>query len=119
MILTQREDQDKLLKSSEADEIAGDSQEEPTDLKDNPAYVSRISQEKPTDLKDNPAYVSRNSQEEPTDLKDNPAYLSVSTMPQFTMSADAVYSTVDEANLQNIPHDNSANFSLKMSVPSF
>ena len=83
VIFTQREEQDKLLKSSKADEIAGD------------------------------------SQEEPTDLKDNPAYLSVSTMPQFTMSADAVYSTVDEANLQNIPHDNSANLSLKMSVRSF
>ena len=78
-----REDQNIILKSSEDDEISGD------------------------------------RQEEPTNLKDNPAYLSVSNTPQFTMSADAVYSTVDESDLQTIPRHNSANFSLEMSVASF
>ena len=76
---TSREGQDKFLKLSEADEIAGD------------------------------------SQEEPTNLKANLAYLFVSTTPQFTMSADAVhvYSTVKEADRQNIPSHNPPYFGLE------
>ena len=80
VICISREDQDDLLKSSEADKIAGE------------------------------------SQEEPTDLKDNPAYFSVSTTPRYTMSADAVYSTVDETKGQTALSHNPACFSLEMSV---
>ena len=69
-----------MLKSSEADEIAG------------------------------------NSQHEPINLKANPAYLSVSTIPQFTMSSDAVYSTIDEANGENVLPHNHAYSVLEKSV---
>ena len=66
-----------------------------------------------------PDEIAGSSQEEPTNLKANPAYLSVSNTPQFTMSADAVYSTVDEATRQNVLPHNPAYFGLEMSVASF
>ena len=81
VICTSREDQDNLPESSEADEIAGDSQE-------------------------------------PTNIKANPAYLSASTTQQSTMSADVVYSTIDEDNHQIVLQYNPAYFSLKKSVAS-
>ena len=80
MICTSRKDQDKLVKSSKTDEIAG------------------------------------NSQEEKINLKANPAYLSVSNTPQFTMSADIVYSTIDEANGENVLPHSPAYFVLEKSV---
>ena len=82
MIFISREDQDDALKSAEADEIA------------------------------------RGSQEEPENLKDNPANLFVSNTPQFAMSADAVYSTIDEGNGQNVLSHNPVHFSLEKSVAS-
>ena len=54
----------------------------------------------------------------PANLVANPAYLSVRNSQQFTMSADPIYSTVDEDNYQNTLRDNPANFSLKKSVAS-
>ena len=83
VICTSRKDQDKLVKSSEADEIAG------------------------------------NSQEEPINLKANPAYLSVSNTPLITRSTDAVYSTIDEANDENVLPHSPAYFVLEKSVAPF
>ena len=83
VISTSRKHQDKLLKSSEAAEVVG------------------------------------NRQEEPINLKANPAYLSVSNTPQLTMSADAVYSTIDEVNDENVLPHNHDYFVLEKSVASF
>ena len=56
--------------------------------------------------------------QQPANLKANPAYCSVKNSQQFTMSTDAVYSTIDEGNYQNILRRNPADFSLKKSVAS-
>ena len=56
--------------------------------------------------------------QQPTNLEANPAYLSVKNSQQFTMSADAVYSTIDEDNHQSNLRGNPADFSLKKSVSS-
>ena len=56
--------------------------------------------------------------QEPTNLKANPAYSSASTTQQFTMSADVVYSTIEEGSHQNVLQHNPAYISLKKSVAS-
>ena len=54
--------------------------------------------------------------QEPTNLQANPAYLPVSSTQPFTMSADVVYSTVNEDNRQNVLQHNPAYFGLEKSV---
>ena len=79
VMCTSRVEQENLLQSSEADEIAWD-------------------------------------QQEATNLQANPAYLSVSDTQSFTMTEDAVYSTIDEDDCQNILQHNPTYFGLKKSV---
>ena len=54
--------------------------------------------------------------QEPTIVQANPAHLSVINTQPFTMSADAVYSTIDEDDHQNILRDNLASSDLEKSV---
>ena len=72
MICTSREDQDNLLKSSEADEIAGDSQE-PTNLKANPAYLSASTTQQST-MSEDGVYSTINEGNRQNVLCHNPAY---------------------------------------------
>ena len=53
---------------------------------------------------------------EPTNLQANPAYLSVINTQPFTMSADPVYSTIDEDSRQNVLQHKPTYFGLKQSV---
>ena len=72
IICTSREDQDNLLKLSEADKIAGDSQE-PTNLQANPAYLSTSTTQQST-ISEDGVYSTIDERNRQNVLHHNPAY---------------------------------------------